>query len=389
DAPTLICVFYDCTLEDRNPCNTPFIGAGMAIQSVLLAAEAEGIGSIYLGGIRNPTGVAKALNAPAYLKNVGIICVGYKDDAPPSPDHRSPADIISYNTCDLPEKRFHADIRPHLWNWRQIADFRDKLLWYKGVHVDGATLHVDPDNRYSARFHYMTGRLGMMINKCDRPKVLDVLSLNGALVWQLLNACGGQLDRLYAYDQTSGIIRYMQELFKTMRADTTPVEYLLNADENGPKIPLENDQIDVMSCYERLEHFHDPLPLLKEMQRVLKPGGRALVVVSNRYYPHLYRYRRMRKKNYALGRNWNRGPEKKYEPREIENYFQSAGFRIISVEGFQPLEMKLTSLLAQLLRKVRCYRMADQMADRSSRLSVSRTRSKYFSGCLSYELTKD
>jgi nitroreductase/ubiquinone/menaquinone biosynthesis C-methylase UbiE len=388
DAYALICVFYDCTLEDRNPCNTPFIGAGMALYAMLLAAEAEDIGAIYLGGIRKPAGVSDAVGAPSYLKNVGIICIGHKDDTPPAPNHRPPEHIIDWERCSLPEKRFHADIRPHLWNWRQIADFREKLLWYKGVHIDGATLHVDPDNRYSPMYQYMTKRLGMMIQKVEAPIVLDLLALNGALILQLLNACGPQLKTLYAYEQTEGITTFMRQFFMTLCPSTEPIEYLVNASETEPAIPLQNNQIDIMSCYERLEHFHDPLPLLKEMHRVLKPDGKLLVIVSNRLYPHLYRYRRMRKKNYALGRNWNRGPEKKYNPAEIRTYFEQAGFTILQCEGLNPLSSRILNMAARLLRRFKQNRVADHWNDLANQGYISRNRFKTFSSAHAYELTK-
>ena len=64
DATTLIAVFYDTSLETRNPCNTAEIGVGIAIGGLLLAAEAHGLGAIYLGGIRKPAGIGKALGVP-------------------------------------------------------------------------------------------------------------------------------------------------------------------------------------------------------------------------------------------------------------------------------------------------------------------------------------
>jgi len=387
DAPTLICVFYDCTLEDRNRCQTPFIGAGMAIYALLLATEAEGLGGIYLGGIRRPSGVAKAVGAPSYLTNLGLIAVGHKAEDGPMPPRRDVSDIISYNTCDLREKHYHADIRPHLWSLSQIADFRAKLTWYKGVHIDGKTLHVDPDTRFSEKYRVIAGTAGMMISKYEKPRVLDILSLNGALILQLLNTCGEDLEKIYAYELDPGILEYMKTRFQRIVPDDK-VEGLLNEDAKEVHIPLPDDHVDVITCYERLEHFHDPSDLLSEMQRVLKPGGRALVVISNRFYPHMYRYRRMHKNNYSLGRNWNRGPEQKYEPRQIRTHFRNAGFRVESTTGLQPLEQKFYALAEKVFRRFNMHERADCAADRRAQAYCSHSFTKNFSSSIAYELSK-
>ena len=165
DAPAMIAVFYDTSLETRNPCNTAEVSVGITIGTLLIAAEAHGLGAIYLGGIRRPDGIRRAVGAPAHLRNFGVVCIGYRDDDPPSPNHRPVVDVVSYNGCNRPLARFHADIRPHLWSVGQLADFRDKLLWYKGVHIDGSTLHVDSDPRFSRKYQYMTGRIGAMIRR--------------------------------------------------------------------------------------------------------------------------------------------------------------------------------------------------------------------------------
>ena len=145
----------------------------------------------------------------------------------------------------------------------------------------------------------------------------------------------------------------------------------------------------MLSCYERLEHFENPLPLLREMSRVLAPGGDALVVVSNRFYPHVYRYKRMRQKNFALGRNWNRGPERKYEPSEIEQLLKDSGFRVKSVTGLQPVTLKLATLMERLLRKLGMHAAADRAADRCAQRYAVRDGWRWFSSSIAYELTKD
>lgn len=385
DAPVLMAVFYDTSLETRNPCNTAEVTAGIAIGALLLAAEAHGLGAIYLGGIRKPSGIAKALGAPACLRCFGLVCVGWRDDDPPAPDRRPVADVFDVNACTRTRPRFHADIRPHLWSFGQLADFRDKLLWYKGVHIDGKTLHVDADPRASQLFQFMTGRLSMMLARHGRPRVLDVLSFNGDVVYHLLNAAGEQAETVYAYDLTPGIARYIQERFQRL-APPGRFECLVNDGTERLAIPLPDGHVQVMSCYERLEHFEDPLPLLREMRRVLAPGGRALVLVSNRFYPHLYRYRRMRQNNYALGRNWNRGPERKFEPAQIERLLAQAGFRVTAAFGLQPVSLKVAAVWAVVCRRMGLHGLADRASDWAAQRSVVRGVLRKISSVLAYEL---
>lgn len=387
DAPVLLAVFYDCTLECRNPCKTPFVTAGMAIYAMLLAAEEEQVGAIYLGGIRKPAGVSAALDAPKHLTCVGVICVGHKADTPPCPPRRPLEQVISYDRCDAGPPHFPADIRPHLWTLRQLADFRDKLIWYKGIHIDARTLHADPDPRFSEKYRYLTGRAGMLCAQIDRPAVLDVLSLNGALVLQLLNTCGNHLGALYAYELTAGTLGFMDAYFSGL-LQSDRLHRLVNEDRDRIRIPLPDNQIDLMTCYERLEQFHDPGPLLAEMHRVLKPGGRVLVAVSNRFYPHLYRYRRMRNREYALGRNWNRGPERKMEPREVQNAFRRAGFSIDRMSGLQPLHRKGFELLERICRRIGAHHAADALADRRTLNYVDYGPARFFCSTLAYELSK-
>ncbi|MDK2858794.1 MAG: hypothetical protein PWQ29_1674 [Verrucomicrobiota bacterium] len=387
DAPVLLAVFYDCSLENHNPCKTPFITAGMAIYAMLLAAEEEGLGAIYLGGIRNPAGIAKALNAPPWLTNVGVICLGHKADDPPCPPRRPVDEILSYEECDSKPAHFHADIRPHLWTLRQLADFRDKLIWYKGIHIDGLTLHADPDARFSEKYRYLTGRIGMLCAQYEKPSVLDILSLNGALILQMLNTCSDDIGTLYAYELTPGTLEYMNAYFKTLIRPEN-LQGIVNEDPDTLRIPLPDSSVDLITCYERLEHFDDPAPLLREIYRVLKPGGKVLAVVSNRFYPHLYRYKRMKKRKYALGRNWNRGPERKYNPREIEACFRATGFTIDGMTGLQPVERKILGVIEQLCKKFKRYNRADALAARSERMYTNRTVSRYLCSSLAYEISR-
>ena len=53
-------------------------------------------------------------------------------------------------------------------------------------------------------------------------------------------------------------------------------------DGDKPKIPYSNGEVAVIHAYHFLEHLQDPIAMLAECQRVLKPGGLMNIVVP--YY---------------------------------------------------------------------------------------------------------
>src|SRR5581483_11897881 len=54
---------------------------------------------------------------------------------------------------------------------------------------------------------------------------------------------------------------------------------------NGSELPFENDYFDYIASSSVLEHVSHPEKVLKEMFRVLKPKGRILLSLPNKYYP--------------------------------------------------------------------------------------------------------
>lgn len=388
DAPVLVALFYDTSLEPRNPCNTAQISMGMATYGLLLAAESEGIGAIYLGGIRNPRGCERCLGAPSYWNNYGFVCLGYRADDPPAPIPREASSVVSYNRFELEEKRFHMDIRPHLWSLKQLADFRDKLIWYKGIAIDGKTLHVDPDPRFSVKIQTLATRAAMRMQEWERPTVLDVMTCNGDLLQQLLAAAGKDQADWLAYDLSHGIEDFLYQRFSRVYPDL-PYRFIRNSDPDRMALPLEDQSVDVFTCYERFDHFQDPEPLMRELRRVARTRAVMLACVSGRYYPHLYRYRRMRKKNYALGRNWNRGPERKFNPQDIERHFRNTGWKVEAVTGIQPVTLKFFEGAARVAARAGRTDWSDWFRTLRTDHFITRGSDKPFSATLLYELRAD
>jgi 2-polyprenyl-3-methyl-5-hydroxy-6-metoxy-1,4-benzoquinol methylase len=59
----------------------------------------------------------------------------------------------------------------------------------------------------------------------------------------------------------------------------------------GERLPLDDGSFDVVVCYDVLEHADSPDDLLREINRVLVPGGKAFLTITNRWVlkdPHYH-----------------------------------------------------------------------------------------------------
>jgi SAM-dependent methyltransferase len=89
------------------------------------------------------------------------------------------------------------------------------------------------------------------------------------------------------------------------------------------RMPFRDASIDVVFHQGLLEHFRDPLPLLRENVRVLATGGVLLVDVPQRF--HLYTV--LKHFLIALGR-WFAGWETEFTIGELEGLMREAGVTV-------------------------------------------------------------
>jgi SAM-dependent methyltransferase len=98
---------------------------------------------------------------------------------------------------------------------------------------------------------------------------------------------------------------------------------------DGRSLPFPEGQFDLVFSQGVIEHFDDPLPLLLEQFRVLKPGGSVIVEVPNRYNVYtLYKQVLM-----AIGR-WPPGWETQYSPADLACVLRAAGFALERTIGW-------------------------------------------------------
>lgn len=75
-------------------------------------------------------------------------------------------------------------------------------------------------------------------------------------------------DLLVAVDLTLGMLQQAAARFPRMQ--------LLAAD--AEQIPIRSRSFDLVACAQAFHHLREPIPVLKEMRRVVKRGGHVLVV---------------------------------------------------------------------------------------------------------------
>lgn len=85
---------------------------------------------------------------------------------------------------------------------------------------------------------------------------------------------------------------------------------------NGEKIPLTDESVDCVMATEFLEHYAEPEKILKEIRRVLKPGGRLYATV-----PFVWNLHEIPHDEY------------RYTPYSLERHFAAAGYKNVRIKS--------------------------------------------------------
>ncbi|MBC8424550.1 class I SAM-dependent methyltransferase [bacterium] len=112
--------------------------------------------------------------------------------------------------------------------------------------------------------------------------------------------------------------------------------------------PFGDDSFDLVFHQGLLEHFRDPLPLLREDLRVLRPDGRLLVDVPQTWHY----YTAAKQALIAVGR-WFAGWETQFTPGGLERAVVAAGGRVERTYG----DWMVPGLWYRALRKTALTRL--------------------------------
>ncbi len=139
--------------------------------------------------------------------------------------------------------------------------------------------------------------------------VLDFGCGNGAQTCEFINSgC-----KILAADVIRVHLNKLAEYLRSQNLSTIlPVQY------DGAHLPIANESIDVVLSYDVLEHVQDESAALREIRRVLKPGGEIILSVPNKGWVFETHGARLP----VLP--WNRVPFFSWLPRIIHRRFAKA-----------------------------------------------------------------
>lgn len=75
-------------------------------------------------------------------------------------------------------------------------------------------------------------------------------------------------DDLTIVDLTEGMLRVARSTFPS-------IELIVG---DATRLPVRSRSVDLVATAQALHHIHQPVPVLKEMRRVVRPSGRVLIV---------------------------------------------------------------------------------------------------------------
>lgn len=158
---------------------------------------------------------------------------------------------------------------------------------------------------------------------------LDRLPVEGR--WVMEVGAGSGRDSLYLARRGARVLvlDYVRTSFRVIKkqAEALGLEVVCVC-ADARNMPFREGTFDLVFHQGLMEHFRDPMPLLRENTRVLTSGGHLLVDVPQRF--HVYTLA----KHLMIAMNrWFAGWETEYSPRELEGLIRRGGCEVVHTYG--------------------------------------------------------
>jgi len=345
EAPSLVVVFYDDTKERREETgprkHDSIQSAAAAIQNMNLAAYSMGVGSLWVCSIKKMLVLNKILNVPESIRPIAIVAFGYPAEKPMVPKRRSIESFVHYEKFHQLEGSYGNSTDPQKWSLNELTTFRERICWYGGT--------IDPENtleKYSMRSSAYSKIMVLVKDYASNPenKILDILPFGGGYLIGMLKEINDS-QRVYAFELSEGNVNYIKENLKVFKLPEP--HFVIN---NDTKLSIKLDNLDVVTCFFRLEKVPDPKMLLNEIHRVLKIKGNLLLATELKGISEFHEIiRNSKDKNLHTSHLWSTGPSIKFSRNRLNKMLKESNFKIIRQEVFRENGF-IKSIAKQILR---------------------------------------
>lgn len=174
------------------------------------------------------------------------------------------------------------------------------------------------------RFWHLTRfrEISKMIEPTDG-HILDIGSADGTFTKVIVDHA--KPKKVTGIDVLANSVSYAKKRFARSRVMSFRVA-------DAHKLPFANNQFDAVFCLETLEHVEDPVKVISEMKRVLKPKGYIVVLVPSENW--LFRFVVWPLWTLGKGRIWKGTHLNHFSSDQVLDVIKKSGLEIVENNKF-------------------------------------------------------
>lgn len=132
-------------------------------------------------------------------------------------------------------------------------------------------------------------------------------------------------------------LEYSEELIKTCEDENIKI-----VQGDAQNLPFQNDSFDVVCAAALIEHVENPIKMLEEAFRVLKPDGIIIITTPDPFFDKIAQ---------AIGHIEKGLHQETFTIKKLKDYFNKTGFRVLEAKKFMfspigfPFEIQIEKTL--------------------------------------------
>ena len=196
------------------------------------------------------------------------------------------------------------------------------------IHEDVPANHYDQGikrNLFQKYWHWRRFAEVLKVTEPTEGPILDIGCHSGTFTQVILSKAGTK--QIYGIDVSNSAIALAKKRIPYGKFEVG----------DAAKLPFKSDFFELVYCLEMLEHVDDPVAVLKEARRVLKKGGKMVLLVpsDNKLFKLIWFVWTM------YYHHWRHAHVQSYSKGLLEKVVENVGFKVLKVKTFQSGMLKL------------------------------------------------